>query len=664
MTVTPVPGDDDWLSDTLPPPPTIQELADSLRKARKVSDPVPPPADDDWPDAPQGDDAPQDPAGHGGPSDASGDASPGSPGAPPGGKRRARPSGVIWSNCPVIPLGVQGDIFWYLDALGQLRAVKKHDIQGIKSLFHHRLEALFHAFPKLVKDEDGGLVRKRGEFDANAAANAMITASGECRLFSPDRIRGRGAWADDDGNLIWHAGDRILHGGDWRDPGRIEAHIYPAAPALPTLTLTDDGPDPVEATLEIFRTWGWRDDLAPLIALGMLGCMMVSGALRWRPVFWVTAGAGSGKSEFLRLLELLLHEACVKIEDATAASVAGSIGQSSLPAILDETEPDPDNPRRIRELVELARIAASGGKRTRSSSSHEINEAQLHSVFLFSSILIPGTVKTQDWARMIVLALDKLPEGTKPLRVDPRAWRTRGDRLRARIFARWPQWEARLSAWRAALELAQVTGRNADNWAPVMAMQDLVQFARPASDDEMAAICRRVAYLADTQRPEIRNDAEDCVLRLLSSMFSPIRRDAQWTVAQWVQVAACLPGAPLISDEADEHLRAQKANRELSKIGMRVYGKGDEAELFVINTPIEGLCALFNGSRWQGGAWSQSLQRVPGAYAPKVSMTLSGINGRGWKIPLRSLPGLLSLPADGRDPGPDRSTGYDAEGFA
>jgi hypothetical protein len=149
-------------------------------------------------------------------------------------------------------------------------------------------------------------------------------------------------------------------------------------------------------------------------------------------------------------------------------------------------------------------------------------------------------------------------------------------------------------------------------------------------------------------------------MHLLSQKFDIYRRGEQHTVAQWLMAAAQIPGAPegLIAGSdswADKEAYAKVLNAKLASAGLRVYGSGQEAELFIANHPIQGLLDLFKGSEWAKGVWKQSAARVAGATTDPNPATLAGIRTRGWKIPFKSMPGLLSFPMD-RDRAPDPAT--------
>lgn len=573
----------------------------------------------------------------------------GAPGGASGRRDGGRARGEIYPDCPVLPLGVRGDFSYYLDALGQLRAVKKHELQTIMSLWGHANRQLAFHYPQFDKDGD----RRPNRFDQTTAAMVMIEAVSECGLFDPSgAVRGVGCWTDDDGRLIYHGGDRILYRGRAWEPGRIDGRIYPSFPRAP-LPSSDPGRDPVPEILDTLNSWAWRDgDAHPFLALGMIATMMMCGALDWRPTFWLLAPAASGKSEFQKLVKLILDEGgLVQSTDATKSGITSKLGQSSLPVAIDEFEPGGEHSTRERDMVQLARVASSGGEWMRGSADQTGVGGKIFSAFLFSSILIPGIMKTQDVQRLIRLELEPLRADTPPLTLNPRTWRERGARLRARLFERWESWPERLAAWRHSLELAGVTGRDADNWGTVLAMADMASRDDIGAEDVRAGWAKKVAYLAAADRADTINDADAMLLHLMSQHHDPFRRGELHNIAQWVMAAAKRPGAvraiygggdsPLDLDDG-----AKRANQVLAKVGLRVQGVGDEAALFIANAQMQGLNDLFRGSQWHGGVWSQSARRVPGAELTPNPLTLAGIRSRGVLMPLASIPGLMAFTTD------------------
>lgn len=585
-----------------------------------------------------------------------------------------RPIGEIWDDCPVKPLGVRGEVNYFLDAHGQLTGVKKLEAQVIQRMFSHRIPALCYNFPLWVQDPDTKTpTRKPGRFDQTAASMAMFEAVGECGLFNPDNaVRGVGAWADDDGQLVYHMGDRMLIAGVEHPPHRHMGHIYPAYPPIPHPAAPGEGPDPAADILLTLETWTWgRPDADPVLALGMIAVQMLGGALDWRPTFWVTGGAGSGKSELQKLIRLLHGDTgIVQSTDATKSGITSKLGHSSLPVALDEVEPGDARSNKERDLITAARVASSGGEWARGSSDQTGVGGKIFSAFLFSSILIPGEMKSQDIQRLVRFDLGRLPDDIKKLTLTPKTWRGRGQRLKRALIDRWPSWEARLSAWRLTLEQHHVAGRDADNWAVVIAMADMAQRAEIADEAERISWAKKIALFVKADRSDTQNDADAMLAHLMGQPFDIHRGGEQFSVAQWIMAAAGLPGAPdqlmgrdtpgdTVGDgPGAKRERSKLANTKLAKAGLRVSppGSGIEAELFIANTPNFWSSALFADTDWRNGAWSQSAVRVPGATKPPHPLSLAGMRSRGTSIPLTSIPGLAEFPMD-RDNGEDVQPG-------
>ena len=558
---------------------------------------------------------------------------------------------------------MNGDYSYFLDSNGQLRKAKKLEGQIIQSLFGKFISALCYNFPIWENTADKGELpiwrRKDNRFDQMSASMAMYQAASEQGPFNPDNaVRGVGAWADDDGDLIYHLGNKILYRGHELPPGRIEGKIYPAAHRLPPPDFSGKGPDPVPEILNTLESWNWaRPDLHPFVSLGMIGVQMLCGALDWRPTFWLTAAAGAGKSEFQKFIKILHGEGGIlHSTDATKSGLTSQLGHASIPVTLDELEPGDERSTKEKDIIALARVASSGGTWFRGSADQSGVGGKVYSAFLFSSILIPGVMKTQDVQRLIRLDLSPLDKGTPPLNLRPRTWRERGERLKGILIQRWPTWEARLGQWRAALELADVGGRDADNWAPVLAMAEMAMTPDAFADEERASWARKVSFEVAANKSDTNTDAEAMLLHLLSQLVDPFRRGEQYTIGQWLQAAAGYPAAPKglvqsISGEDDGYTdartnRQKKANSILARMGLRVYVEETQAYLFIANTPMQGLKKLFEGSDWAGGAWSQSAARVPGAEKLSHPATLAGTRTRGVRMPFRSILGLSGLPMD------------------
>ncbi|RWR32505.1 hypothetical protein D2T31_00540 [Sinirhodobacter populi] len=630
---------------------SLEDLARELEEAPFAAGP------DAGGEPPPGDPGPGDDPGRGEPSGSS---------APPRGRKPARPKGEIWEHCPVRPLGVNGDFSYYLDRHGQLRAVKKHEAQTIMHLFGDKIRGLCINFPQF--DREGN--RKQGRFDQTSASMAMIEACSEKGLFNPDgAVRGVGAWKDDDGKLVYHCGQHLLTADGRKEPGDIQGKIYPAYPPIPEPAPEPGRDNVAEKVLDTLETWRWEHQgTTSMIALGMIGVQMLCGALDWRPVYWLTGDKAYGKSAFQDMLKLLHggEKGLIQSNDPTKSGITSRLGHSSLPVAIDELEPGEEGSSKERDIIVLARVAASGGQWLRGSADQKGASGNVYSAFLFSSILIPGSMGPQDRSRLITLHLRPLDPSTPKLSLDPRTWRARGAVLKRLLIDRWPSWPERLELWRKALAEAGLSGRNGDNYATTMAMADMALHADMPSAEYLSGWARKVASCAVHETEEIGSDAESMLMHLMGQPFDVFRRGEMWTIAQWVMVAAALPSAPpaLVANDVsgaegmsiDDQTRtaaAKRANEKLAKVGMRVKGSGDSAMLFIANAPIPGLLKLFENSTWAKGVWAQSSRRIVGAEAVDQPLSLAGIRSRGVYVPLKQISGMLPhQPSQARAPEP------------
>lgn len=559
--------------------------------------------------------------------------------------------GQIWDGCPVKPLGVYGDTYFYLDVLGQLRGVDNHTADKMRSIFGGRVELLANRFPQFSKD---GSPRPR-KFDQNEAAAAMTLACTDKGVWSPTgRARGAGCWTDDDGNLIYHAGDAVLIDDEWLPPGVYDKKVYSAADPTPRPALKPSRDDPAAKALTMLESWNWRrPGIDAHLALGVVCAMILGGALEWRPATWITGDAATGKSEFQKWLRYIMggEAGLLQAANTTEAGIRSVVGYSSLPVAIDEFEPDPDQPSKQKRVIELARLASSGGQILRGSTDQKGYQGNAYSCFLFSSILLPA-MPAQDRSRLIVLNLDRLPDDVEKLSLDPRVWRKVGEGLRKRLMDEWASWPTRLATWRAALAEHGQTGRAADNYGTVLALADMALGWDTAKAEVTNAWAKKLGAAIRDDTMEVGSNADDMIHHLMTQHHDAWRKGQRWMMSQFIMAAAVLPGAPENIYPGNPHTREEKQNQMnsiLVTFGLRVKGFGHEARLFLPNKSFKGLCDLFEGTVWANGVWSQAASRVQGAERTTSPLTLAGASSRGHWIPLTSISAsLMAFPADGR----------------
>jgi hypothetical protein len=569
--------------------------------------------------------------------------------------------------CPVIPLGVSGGSFHYLDTLGQHRTLEdgEHGRLKIQGLFMGQIEFLYNNWPVLNKD--GQVTRWKAEIVSERLMNACARRG----VYDPfERVRGYGAWLGEDNELILHCGDAVWREGHgWQIPGTIGRYVYPAAPTKPQpygldgtlarvqasgLEVAAARPlyvETVDRLVTLLRTWNWsRPAIDPHLLLGWIGAAMLGGALKWRVLAWITGDKGTGKSTLQDVLKHLFDGELMSVQDATAAGIWQVIGHASAPIAIDELEPEEDN-RRAAQIIKLARLASSGATMPRGGADHQGVQFTLRSCFLFSSIL-RCPLNSAEISRMALLELGQL-EGSTPPKIAPRELRAIGGVLRRRLVEQWPRFAPTLEAYRVALAKHGHVGRGADQFGTLLACADMLLHdcagAPPADAVEEWAERLKASGLAE--RALDVADHDKCVAHLLSSSVESLRGGERKAIASLIETAVdeewyrTVKGPWELRNEA-----GVEANRLLGTVGIKVVRLADPVkpdDIALSTLALDVACShrktadLFGGTHWAGrsgaaAVYIQALRRVPGA-ADVGTRKFNGFPSRAIRLPLDQL---------------------------
>jgi hypothetical protein len=554
-----------------------------------------------------------------------------------GRKPRLLPEG-----CPVTPLGTRQGLFFYLNCLGELRALTSRDhsklnLVGLFSPEHEFLEA-WH--PRVNRDG-----QPTGDFAAEKVAKDLMHACAQVGVWSPDtRVRGRGAWLGRDGDLILHLGDTLYVRGRYEPCGMRDEIVYPVLRARPH-PAEEREPGGVDGAAMELRTllgsWSWaRPKLDPMLLLGWIGAAMVGGALPWRPAVWITGDKGTGKSTLQDVLRGLFGdgEGIYSLADATEAAIRQRMKSDALPVAFDEAEAEEDNSR-LAAVVKLARIAASGGTIMRGGADHEGAEFHVRFCTLYSSILHPP-MSAQDRSRIAFLHLRNLPPGAM-IRLDPGHLARLGRRLLRRIADRWPaltQGDAPiLQQWQAELMARGLDYRGAAQFGTLLACADVLLHDHPPDGETLRRVAESVVHATDEDRTDELADWQRCIQHLVSSLAQ-----AKWsggeqrTIGTLIAIAA---GRPVMADnQVATRGEREEAQAVLASYGLRVHPDIDGPDLAVANDH-RNLAHLFETSHWRArsgasGVWRQALLRAPGARPSSSAVRFRGPQARAVLVPL------------------------------
>ena len=592
---------------------------------------------------------------------------------------------LLPDDCPVIPLGISGDACHYLNAIGQYVAVptKAHSKLTIYGLFGNR--ASFLIGPDQWGKGYDKETRQWKDFAPDKVARDLIAS---CHDEGPwtnaaDRLRGRGAWRGEDDDLILHLGTQLLIRGQLERPGKRDRYVYPVSedrprPATERQPGGEEGP---AAELEsLLRCWNWArpEGIDARLLLGWVCAGFLCGALTWRPQVWAHGPRGCGKSTLTWLLAALFGrgEGCVVTEDASAAGVRTHLRHDSLPVLFDESEPAEDM-HRLNALIELARLAASGGMVLRGTQDHGSASFTVRFMGLFGSVLRPA-LKAQDMSRIAFLSMRPHTGQPPLLRADQ--LRLLGRRLHRRMVDGWPRFLETFPLWRRALMDAGMDARGGDQFGTLLAAAEVALHDDPPDSDTLEQWATLCAAETRADRAEQMPEWRRCLEHITTKQAPQWRGGELQSIGRLIAVAA--GRAVLVDAETGDAMRpgratSDDANRVLASVGLRVVPRLDERGhvlrqvlddagqptgamspgrrgemlgwLAVANNHTE-LAAIFRGTHWAGrsgtdGGWKPALQEAPEAVRHK-EMRFGGAASRCVLVPL-----ALALDGDGEAEG-------------
>jgi hypothetical protein len=542
-------------------------------------------------------------------------------------------------DCPVIPLGVDDNTYWFLDTLGQLRALEfgQFGQKAINSLFMGRHHYLYWAWPRTNKD--GQVVAWRQE---KAAEDLMGACARKGPWNAVDRARGRGAWTLQDGRLLIHCGTQLWENAKLLELGEIEGDVYMTRPAIrrPWPTSFQGMPGPALRLYPVLQTWNWaRPEIDPVLLMGWIAAAMIGGALPWRPIVYLTGDKATGKSSLQRLLKFIFGNMLIQSGNATAAGIYQLLRHDALPVSVDENEAKADA-RRAKALLELARQASDNQLLLRGGESHKGVQFYARSCFAFSSINHPPA-EPQDWSRMAFLALYKFKPGAIEPDLDERKWGRTGQMILRRMIDGWHRFPETFRQYKEMLASAGHDGRGQNTFGVLLACADLLVdcdgetlgLALGSNLDDPTRAWAKHFEAANLREYE---DAEEnwrlCLNHMLSARVEAWRSGSRQTVGEVLMAYRHSPLGEALSFDEARHL-LQKAGLSLQKADER-FG---EAQLIVPNQHAL-LAELFKDTKWQGepgsGVWAGALRQAPQEDYQLAQAWVSGVKGRAIAFPL------------------------------
>jgi putative DNA primase/helicase len=473
-----------------------------------------------------------------------------------------------------------------------------------------------------------------------AAASSLFERQAAVGVYSPDRIRGRGAWWDKRVSVL-HLGDRLVVDGDPRDVSsgvHGSAYLYQRLARLrgpaDAKPLADD-----EAFVlaELAERFHWEVPASGLLLAGWAALAPICGALDWRPHAWLTAGAGSGKSAILdRYISPLLGDmGLVVAGNTTEPGIRQALRADALPVVFDEAESNErTDQQRMQAILGLARVASSESKAhtLKGSPEGDTQRYTIRSMFLMSSIataLKQGADKSR-FAQLTLRNPNELPKAERidhwealDRDLDKHISEAIGQRLQARTIALIPVIRASVRIFTRAAAEAFDSQRLGDQYGTLLAGAWSLQSSEVVTREQAWQLIEQNNWEPYSQSIEIP-DEKRCLQRILQHQ---IRVEGDKTVTRTIGE---------LVDLALHHGNDMVVTTELAVATLGRNGiKAEQGAICVSNT-ANAIAAILSDTPWSN-CWSTVLARLPGA--EKVGVIWfkgSGGNSRATKIPLEA----------------------------
>lgn len=538
-------------------------------------------------------------------------------------------SKFLAEDCPVQPLGTKKGTYYYIDSLNQFRELKDKDHQRtvLLGLFANKV-AFLQQGKYARRNEDGDVTGWKPE----VIAQDLMAACADKGVWEPfEKVRGSGVWLDDDDKIIVHCGDKLYRNGQLINPGVCGSYVYPCEPARQRPADSEVKPREIEPLMTLLKTWAWRrPDIDPLLLLGWIGAASIGGALKWRPLMWISGDKGTGKSTLQDVLSYVFSGSLLSVSDPTQAAIFQKLGYSSLPVALDEMEPEPDQ-RKNQGIIKLARQACSGGVVLRGSAEGNASEFKARNCYLFSSILVPPLL-AQDRSRMAILELDRI-SGTPP-RLNRKDLALIGSKILRRMIDNFDLFVNNIEKLRIAFAKVDFDSRGCDQFGTLIAAADILLHDYEMTGDDVSSYIESMKDVVAAEKFD--NDANNvaCANFLLTSVLDTYKDGRRRSVGDWIAQAAG-------RDNTNKSEDPDNAHKVLAAIGLKVEDTdiaGTQTKCLFIATKHQGLAKIFIGTQWQDGVWTQAFRRFNNAGAYNTRR-FGGVASKCTYVPLDEILG-------------------------
>ena len=475
-----------------------------------------------------------------------------------------------------------------------------------------------------------------------AAASDLFEQQAKIGVYSPDRIRGRGAWWDCDRSVL-HLGDRLVVDGEERPvTSRLQSspYLYQRLSSLQGPIGAEPLTDAESYVLaEIAERFHWEVPASGLLLAGWVTLAPICGALTWRPHAWLTAAAGSGKSAILdRYVTPLLGDmGLIVAGNTTEPGIRQALRADARPVVFDEAESNErTDQQRMQAILGLARVASSESKAhtLKGTPEGDTQRFVIRSMFLMSSIatsLKQGADRSR-FAQLTLRSPTDIPKAERLAHwealdrdLDRHVSEDIGRRLQARTISLIPTIRASIRVFTRVAAERFDSQRLGDQYGTLLAGAWSLHSSQVVTEAQALALIDQNDWEPYSQATEIP-DEQRCIQRILQHQ---VRVEGEKTVTRSIGELVELA----LHREHDFHIDATLAQSTLGRHGI----KAEEGGNVVISNNAEAIAAILRETAW-AHSWATLLSRLPGAEkAGVVRFKGMGATSRAVRIPLSTL---------------------------
>lgn len=536
------------------------------------------------------------------------------------GKWPGAPFSQLPPECPVQVVGrnADGSEYYFLTSTGHFRTVTRWDLQTLTDMFAPYLNSMMFWWPgwskPKKKSEDEIEPAQVVRVERDKCMMTLVLAASKKPTFDPyKQHRGRGGWADRQNRFIWHSGDWLWSAGQGDQlhrarPAQHDGFLYtreaPAAEPWEMPVAAEESP--ARRILDDLRTWKWeRPYLDPVLLLGWLGTAIMGGALKARPVVFTTGGAGVGKSTLQELLKGALADIVTCSVNTTAAGIYQRAKKDSLPFMVDELESKAGSTR-ADAVIELARVAYTGGDISRGGADHEATSFTAQQSFLFSAINAPPMF-AQDKSRMALLNLGRLDKTNGLGRKVNIAVDRDGRMMLRQVIDGWQDFAERLlpGYWQMLSEQG-LDSRAIDTFGTLLAAAELLVGPEALADlgldvTEPKRLAEIVAAATALERAETLDNWHECLDHLFQSTIDQWRDGIKPTVGGVCELVRA--GSYGVEENRDK--------LALLNLGMVKAGHVSDSPCLAVPSEGPALARVFAETKFHKGVWYSALKQAP-----------------------------------------------------